>query len=80
MIPEAREVRHDELGVLAGSDGLMNGQNSSQIPRLPKADSVTLAAYADKSGKISVSFSGWDANKVVWRIRRSSCAGGHTSS
>jgi hypothetical protein len=39
--------------------------NDMQIPPLFKADSATLSFYASKDGKISVSFSGWDANRVV---------------
>jgi hypothetical protein len=30
-----------------------------------KCDSATLSFYASKDGKITVSFSGWDASKVV---------------
>jgi hypothetical protein len=37
----------------------------SHTPPLFKCDSATLSFYASKDGKISVSFSGWDGNKVV---------------
>jgi hypothetical protein len=40
-------------------------QKNTEISPLFKCDSATLSFYASKDGKISVSFSGWDANKVV---------------
>jgi hypothetical protein len=40
-------------------------QNHTEISPLFKCDSATLSFYASKDGKISVSFSGWDASKVV---------------
>jgi hypothetical protein len=35
------------------------------IVPLFKADSATLSFYATKDGKVSVSYQGWDQNKVV---------------
>lgn len=35
------------------------------IPPLFTADSVNFRAYASKDGKISMSYPGWDNNKVV---------------
>jgi hypothetical protein len=43
----------------------VSSQKTPEISPLFKADSATLSFYASKDGKISVSFSGWDANKVV---------------
>ena len=36
-----------------------------EIPPLLKADKATLTFYADKTGKISVAYQGWEANRVV---------------
>ena len=36
-----------------------------EIPPLLKADKATLTFYADKMGKISVAYQGWDGNRVV---------------
>jgi hypothetical protein len=38
---------------------------NTEISPLFKCDSATLSFYASKDGKITVSFSGWDASKVV---------------
>jgi hypothetical protein len=39
-------------------------QKNTEICPLFKCNSATLSFYASKDGKISVSFSGWDASKV----------------
>jgi hypothetical protein len=39
-------------------------QKDTEISPLFKCDSATFSFYASKDGKITVSFSGWDASKV----------------
>jgi hypothetical protein len=43
-------------------------QKTREISPLFKCDSATLSFYASKGGKITVSFSGWDASKVRFPV------------
>ena len=43
----------------------MTPQKNTEIFPLFKCDSSTLSFYASKDGKISMSFSGWEQNRVV---------------
>ena len=53
-----------------------NNPKSSEVLPLFGVDNAALRCCVQKDGKITVSFSGCDQNKVVLKVRCSSCVGG----
>ena len=53
----------------------MSSQKTPEISPLFKCDSATLSFYASKDGKISVSFSGWDARRRGMAYERAGSSG-----